>query len=126
MVNELDVLEALKQIANVGESDYQQTVDLCRQCFESLKKELKAEVNTEDPRVINAAAADAFYLMCIKEKNAHQGGVTSFKAGDMSITQSDDDIDGRLKSAEKLCTETRKKLIPLFEDKGFFAGAVDV
>lgn len=126
MVNELDVLDALKNITVISANDYQNTSDLCRSCFESLKKELKDGADTEDPRVINAAAADAFYLICLKEKAAQQGGVTSFKAGDMSITQNEDELDGRLESAEKLRADARRKLIPLFEDNGFFVGKVDI
>ena len=126
MVNELDVFDALKHLTDVSDNNYQQTLDLCRQCFESLKKELKNDAEPSDPRVINAAAANAFYMLCLKEKNASGDGVTSFKAGDVSITQESADIDGKIKVAEAFCERTGRRLIPLLEDSGFFAGKIDI
>lgn len=126
MVNELDVFDVLKHFVSVNDANYQNTVDLCRKCFESLKQELKPTADYADQRVINAAAATAFYMLCLKEKAAAQEEITDFKAGDITIKQESGDIDGKIKSAKELCDETRKKLIPLFEDNGFFAGKVDI
>lgn len=126
MVNELDVFEVLKQMTSISESGIQPAIDLCAQCFDSLKKELRDNADTEDQRIINAAAAKAFYLICLKEKSAEQDGVTSFKAGDISITQQGSDINGKLKAAESLYREERERIIPLLIDNGFFAGKVDI
>ena len=126
MVNELDVFDALKHLTDVSNADYQQTVDLCRQCFDSLKKELRSDADFSDPRVINAAAARAFYMLCIKEKSAVYDSVTSFKAGDVSISQDTGAVDGKLKSAKALCEETTGKIASLIEDSGFFVGKVDI
>lgn len=126
MVNELDVFDALSRITTVRDSDYPNALDICGQCFDSIKKELKNSTDTSDPRIITTAAAKAFYMLCLKEKAAEQGGVTAFKAGDISISQSGGEIDGKLKAAEKLYEDERRKLLPLLEDRGFFAGKVDI
>lgn len=126
MVNELDVFDALKHLTSVSDSEYRDTVELCRKCLESLKKELKDETDFADPRVIDSAAANAFYLLCIKEKAALKDEIASFKAGDISITQESGNADEKIKSAKELCEQARKRLIPLMEDKGFFAGKVDI
>ena len=126
MVNELDVFDALSRITAVSDSDYQNTLDICKQCFDSLKKELKITADTEDPRVISTAAAKAFYMLCLKEKAAEKSGVTAFKAGDISISQGGGEIDGKIKTAEKLYEDERRKLLPLLEDRGFYAGKVDI
>ena len=126
MVNELDVIDALSNITTVPDYDYQKTLDICRQCFDSLKKELKSSTDTSDPRIITTAAAKAFYMLCLKEKAAEQSGVTGFRAGDISISQSSGEIDGKLRTAEKLYEDERRKLLPLLEDRGFFAGKVDI
>lgn len=126
MVNELDVFDALSHITSVSDSDYQTALDICGQCFDSIKKELKNNADTSDPRVISTAAAKAFYLLCLKEKAAEKSGVTAFKAGDISISQSGGETDGKIMTAEKLYEDERRKLLPLLEDRGFFAGKVDI
>ena len=126
MVNELDVFEILRNLTDISSSETQQALDLCCQCFDSLEKELKCEADTDDPRFLNAVAAKAFYLICVKEKSAQQSGVKSFKAGDLSISQSCGEIDGKLKTAEALYEKEMKKLLPLLEDTGFYAGKVDI
>ncbi len=126
MVNELDVFDALKHLTDVSNDDYQQTVDLCRQCFDSLKKELKRGADFADPRVISAAAARAFYMLCIKEKSADYDSITSFKAGDVSVSHDIGASDEKIKSAKVLCEEAAVKLIPLMDDNGFFVGKVDI
>ncbi|MCQ2471336.1 MAG: hypothetical protein MJ147_04790 [Clostridia bacterium] len=125
MVNELDVYEVLKHLTAVDST--QEIIDLCAQCFESIVKELKSGTDTDDPRILNAAAAKAFYLLCVKEKSAQTGGeITSFKAGDLSVSQKSSEAGSKLEAARKLYESELKKLTPLYEDTGFFAGKVDI
>ncbi len=126
MVNELDVLDALKRLTVVSETENQAVTDLCRQCFDSLLKEIREDADINDQRIISAAAADAFYKLCIKEKAAAQAGITSFKAGDLSVTQDNGEADGKIEAAQSLYERERKKLVPLLKDTGFFAGKVDI
>lgn len=126
MVNELDVLDVLKQLTDVSETESRTVTDLCRQCFESLVSELREDADTEDRRIISAAAAEAFYKLCIKEKAAAQAGISSFKAGDLSVTQDTGETDGKLRAAQALYETERKKLAPLLKDTGFFVGKVDI
>lgn len=127
MVNELDVYDVLTHFITLNDTNTQEVVELCGQCFQSILKELKPDTDTEDPRILNAAAAKAFYLLCVKEKsNQTTGGITSFKAGDLSISQKENEIDGKLETAKKLYESELKKLTPLYEDTGFFAGKVDI
>ncbi len=126
MVNEIDVFNTLIHIKDISQDDYEKAVDLCRQCFDSVKSELKSGVDISDPRIINAAAAQAFYFLCLKEKNDIQQGETSFKAGDISITQKESETNAKLEEAKSLYENAVKKLSPLKEDNGFFFGKVDI
>ena len=80
------------------------------------------KIDRADARIASAAAANAYYKLSLKRSfSSSQEEFTSFKAGDVSITQgnSQNRSEKILDKAEKLYNEALRSIIPLCQDNGF-------
>lgn len=88
---------------------------LCRASLERLRRVLQKDADPEDPRISRAAAADAFYDWTTRTL-AREESVTSFKAGDVTISRS-------ASAARELAAQVRRDaylaVLPLLEDPYF-------
>lgn len=71
---------------------------------EAVRLTVKNPQDENDPRVIQLAAANAYYaIMCTAD---YSDGITSFSAGDVSISEARDTADGALRllnAAKEAC-----------------------
>lgn len=104
------------------DSEEKELLPLCEAACMELSQMMKPDTDEKDFRIINAAAAFAYQRLCVK-KLLGDGGMTSFKAGDVSVSVS------RSELAEYAKSEKSAALVaaaPLLRDDGFHFGQVTV
>lgn len=114
-----EVKEYLGHLTVIEESAQEEVLDLCRTSLREIEARLKSDADRNDVRIASAAAALAFYKMLLKKTFSCSDEITSFKAGDVSITQNTGDNSKQLEKAEKLYSEALKNIIPLCTDNSF-------
>lgn len=114
MVTQWTVLGNLKQISSLDEEETA-ALPLCLTCLEDIRARLKAGADTNDPCIERAAAGLAFYKLMLK-RITEDGTVTSFKAGDMSVTQKPAEL---LRLAATVRDEAIAGAAPLLKDEDF-------
>ena len=113
-----EVKESLNRLVDLTDDELLNTEALCRECFKEITAGLKADADSEDPRVTAAATGLALYKLMLKRSNDFES-ITSFKAGDVSISQSKSDASAQLKKAEEYFKQCFSKIVPLCQDNGF-------
>ena len=115
-----EVKENLSSLVGLSSDEEENALQLCRECFNEIAAGLKADADTEDARVTAAAAGLAYYKLMLKRNTQTASDeITSFKAGDVSISQGKADTAAQLKTADEYYRQCMSKLIPLCEDNGF-------
>lgn len=95
---------------------------LCRSAALEIQARLRNKADTEDIRIINAAAAIANYRLCMK-KIASSDGTESFKAGDVTVSVSHSAMG---EFAEKERSRALIEALPLFKDDEFVFRQVSI
>lgn len=114
-----EVKEYLGHLTEIEESEQENTLELCKASLREIEAMLKVDADRNDARIASAAASLAFYKMSLKRSFSSSEEITSFKAGDVSITQDTGGSSKQLERAEKLYSEALKSIIPLCTDNGF-------
>lgn len=102
------------------ECETKELLPLCEAACLEISTMLRPEASEEDFRIINAAAALAYRRLCVK-KLLGEGGMTSFKAGDVSVSVSRSELE---QYAEKEKNSALAMAAPLLRDDGFHFGQV--
>ena len=126
MSNVLEAFNALKKYTDISEEEKETAVELCTNALEDISSRLKRPDDASDRRVIAAAGAQAFYMLCIRRSAPPDDGMTSFKAGDLSMTYSRQDSNKQLQLAKELVQQAMRQLAGFVEDNGFYFGKVDI
>ena len=119
MITAWNVLSMLKELCTTDEENEEELLSLCSSALSTVENRLKDSADRSDMRIANAAAAVAFYNLTLKRVDS----VSSFQAGDISISNSFSD---KLKLAQRLKDDALNEMYPLFKDEGFFVGSVEV
>lgn len=114
-MNEWAVLNSLREIAVLQEDAAAEALPLCRSALESLRPRLRQDADPSDIRLIRAAAGIAYYQWVLR-KSAGDDGITSFKAGDVTVSRSGACA---LEQAEKVRSENLLAALPLLTDDAF-------
>lgn len=116
-----EVKDYLSDLTCWGEEEEEKILALCKSSLNEIESMLKADADRSDARISAVAAAKAYYKLSIKRSSSSEtDGITSFKAGDVSITQNSTGNSSKiLDKAEKLYHEALQVLIPLCQDNGF-------
>jgi len=115
-----EVKDSLCRLVDLTQTEAAGADALCRECLKEIAAGLKADADTEDARVTSAAAGLALYkLMLKRNSDSASDEVTSFKAGDVSISESKSDIRHGLENAESYFKQCYAKIVPLCVDNGF-------
>ena len=107
------VKESLKLLAGFNDEETEKYMPVLNAAVASVSAMLKDDADENDPRVIQLAAAKAYCAIC--RSASESGGITSFSAGDVSLTMKDsaaDDSKAYLAAALADCEE-------LIKDSGF-------
>ncbi len=116
-----EVKDYLSHLTCWKENEEDEILSLCKISLNEINSMLKADADRADARIASAAAANAYYKLSFKRSSSSVSeGITSFKAGDVSITQGNQSKSEKiLDKAEKLYHEALQSIIPLCQDNGF-------
>lgn len=116
-----EVMDSLSLLAQWDESEKDNIFALCKSSLREIEAMLKKDVDRSDFRIAAAAAANAYYKLSLRLSfSSSKEDITSFKAGDVSITQgSSNNSQKQLDKAEKLYSQALHNIIPLCQDNGF-------
>ena len=114
-MNEWSVLAALREMTVLEDGAASQALPLCRSALQTLVSRLKDGADPADSRLIRAAAGLAYYKWTLRNF-AGTDGITSFKAGDVTVSRSSACT---LEQAEKVRDESLLAALPLLTDDAF-------
>ena len=122
-----EVRDYLAELADTTPYTEDEILSLCRSCLKEIEAKLKPDADTKDFRIVAAAAALANYKLSLKQNAAEsENGITSFKAGDVSIEQDSKDKDALLNMSESFYEKKMLEIIPLCLDNSFAFGQIKV
>ncbi|MCL2509400.1 MAG: hypothetical protein FWF05_09510 [Oscillospiraceae bacterium] len=114
-MNQWTVLNSLRQFTALDDEGAAKALPFCKTSLDEIRENLRDAADENDPRVIRAAAGLAFYRMTV-QRLAGEDSVTSFKAGDVTVSQS---ASAALDIASKIRDETYLAVLPLLKDDRF-------
>ncbi len=114
MIEVWNILDALRRNHAVEGAD-EELAPLCAAAAKELEARMRDNADCTDIRLINAGAAIVNYRLCMKKSGTDEG-VTSFKAGDVTVSISPS---AAIERAEKEKSEALMEALPLFRDEGF-------
>ena len=121
MIDCLSILSALREYYSVQGTD-EELAPLCTAAAKEIMPRIKTGAEHSDIRLINLAAAIVNHRLCVRNLRSEEG-VTSFKAGDVTITMSPSAL---IEQAEKEKSQAMMSALPLLKDDGFFFGQVAI
>ena len=121
MIDCLSILSALREYYSAEGTD-EELAPLCTAAAKEILPTISPKAEHSDIRLINLAAAMVNYRLCVRNMNTAEG-VTSFKAGDVTVSVSPSAI---IEQAEKEKTAAMVAALPLLKDESFFFGQVSV
>ena len=138
-MTQYSILGRLRLMAGLDETEAMEALPFCAAAMEQLAPRLKVECRN-DPRLDQAAAAIACCMLLQRAQNAQSapgsgdsedgfGGISSFKAGDITITKEQAKPEkgsskDRLAYAEQARKAAMEDIRDLLKDTGFYAGQV--
>ena len=122
-----EIAKSLELFTEIDESEKESVEAICQQALDEINTKLKPGVDLTDPRITSAATGIAFYNLCVKRSNKKgEADMSSFKAGDLSISFSEGSSPEKLSLAKEIRDKAMLDLTPLVADNGFFFGKVDI
>ncbi len=121
-MNKWEVNDYLSELVSLTSDETELAMRISETSLREIKAKLRADVNSEDIRITSAAAALAFYKLMLRrcaDEATSDGEITSFRAGDVDITQSKSDSSKQLAYARSLLEEKMRELTPLCSDNNF-------
>lgn len=115
-----EVKDYLSHLTEWKKNAEEEILALCKASLKEIEAMLKPDADRTDVRIASAAAAVAYYKLTLKRSfSAENEEITSFKAGDVSITQSSKNNTKQLDKAEALYSKAFESIIPLCKDNSF-------
>lgn len=122
-----EVTDALSLLTDISDSEKETVEAICQRSLDEINSKLKSEAEQTDPRIAAAATAQAFYSLCIRRLSfKEEANMSSFKAGDLSISYDSANSQEQLNLAKDIRDKAMLELAPLLADNGFYFGKVDV
>lgn len=122
-----EVRDYLGELADTTAYKEEEILSLCRSCLKEIEAKLKPDADTKDFRIVAAAAALANYKLALKQNAAEsETGITSFKAGDVSIEQDSKDKEALLNMSKSYYEKKMLEIIPLCGDNSFAFSQIKV
>lgn len=117
MLNPLKVFERVKHFISFDESKKDEIYSICAVNTERVLSVLKDKNLADNPKLLQAAASMSFYDYAVKFASEGNDGITSFKAGDITISKSEQSL---IEIAEKMRNEALADIVPFMSDDEFF------
>ena len=119
-MNQWTVLNSLRQLTALDDEGAAKALPFCKTSLDEIRENLRDDSSRDDPRVTRAAAGLAFYKLTVRAL-ADEDSVTSFKAGDVTISQSKSAV---MDTASRVRDETYLAVLPLLKDDRFIFAQV--
>ncbi len=121
MIDIWSILDALRR-NHAAQGTDEELTPLCASAAKELETRLRDDADCTDIRLVNAGAAMVNYRLCMRKSGTDEG-VTSFKAGDVTVSVSPSAI---IERAEKEKSEALISALPLLRDEGFVFRQVSI
>ncbi len=115
MTTSWNVLARFRQLIDIDDTEAEKILPLCVVNLQRIQAQLRSDVNQDDVRIAEAAAALTYYDYAIK-LSSETDDVTSFKAGDITVSKS---VSSLTENAEKMKNSALLELVPLMKDTNF-------
>ena len=121
-MTQYSILGRLKLMLELDEAGAMEALPFCAAALEQLLPQVKYE-HRKDPRLDQAAAAMACRWLLQRGKAGDSfDGISSFKAGDITVTKKQDNAKDSMAWAELARKSAMEDIRPLLKDTGFYAG----
>lgn len=114
-----EVNDYLSELTEISSADKDLCLKLSRSAFREIEVKLRGDVDRNDIRVTAAAGTLAYYKYLLRKSNISEDCITSFKAGDVNITQDSSAVSNQLKTAETMYRNAVTEIAPLCRDNCF-------
>ena len=122
-----EVKDYLGELTDISAYKEEEILPLCRTCIKEIESKLKPDADRKDFRVVAAAAGLAYYKLALKKSSMEsEAGITSFKAGDVSIEQESKTVEDFLDRAKDFYEKKAADIIPLCKDDSFAFNQIKV
>lgn len=122
-----EVKDYLGELTDISACKEEEILPLCRSCIKEIESKLKPDADRKDFRVVAAAAGLAYYKLALKKSSMEsEAGITSFKAGDVSIEQESKTVEDFLDRAKDFYEKKAADIIPLCKDDSFAFNQIKV
>lgn len=122
-----EVKDYLGELTDISAYKEEEILPLCRSCIKEIESKLKPDADRKDFRVVAAAAGLAYYKLALKKSSMEsEAGITSFKAGDVSIEQESKTVEDFLDRAKNFYEKKAADIIPLCKDDSFAFNQIKV
>lgn len=122
-----EVKDYLGELTDISAYKEEEILPLCRSCIKEIESKLKSDADRKDFRVVAAAAGLAYYKLALKKSSMEsEAGITSFKAGDVSIEQESKTVEDFLDRAKDFYEKKAADIIPLCKDDSFAFNQIKV
>lgn len=122
-----EVKDYLGELTDISAYKEEEILPLCRSCIKEIESKLKPDADRKDFRVVAAAAGLAYYKLALKKSSMEsEAGITSFKAGDVSIEQESKTVEDFLDRAKDFYEKKAADIIPLCKDDSFAFNQIKV
>lgn len=122
-----EVKDYLGELTDISAYKEEEILPLCRSCIKEIESKLKPDTDRKDFRVVAAAAGLAYYKLALKKSSMEsEAGITSFKAGDVSIEQESKTVEDFLDRAKDFYEKKAADIIPLCKDDSFAFNQIKV
>lgn len=122
-----EVKDYLGELTDISAYKEEEILPLCRSCIKEIESKLKPDADRKDFRVVAAAAGLAYYKLALKKSSMEsEAGITSFKAGDVSIEQESKAVEDFLDRAKDFYEKKAADIIPLCKDDSFAFNQIKV
>ena len=111
-----EVKDYLGELTDISAYKEEEILPLCRSCIKEIESKLKPD-----------AAGLAYYKLALKKSSMEsEAGITSFKAGDVSIEQESKTVEDFLDRAKDFYEKKAADIIPLCKDDSFAFNQIKV
>lgn len=122
-----EVKDYLGELTDISAYKEEEILPLCRSCIKEIESKLKPDADRKDFCVVAAAAGLAYYKLALKKSSMEsEAGITSFKAGDVSIEQESKTVEDFLDRAKDFYEKKAADIIPLCKDDSFAFNQIKV
>ena len=116
MISPWNVLARLKHYIEIDSDTEDSALSVCVVNLETIMSKIKDTADKDDPRITQAAAAMSYYDFAVRFASDGNDGITSFKAGDVTLSRSSQSL---IEIASDVKKHALEDIAPLMRDEDF-------